>query len=493
MIGDAHTYYKIFHMLFNSENENTKCGMINTAPVEQMNPIRRADVKYHIEKHMGLQEASYFHKTNQNMVDEMYDKVTNQIEGNIANQEKKTMLFTVSERWLKAKTKECIAAKRKKNSLEKKNGRKQDEYENTSDGDYNAELSEPHHGELAPHNTEEEDAYLRQAIENSLKEASVSMVSNNASSSSSSHSVTETTKSLSSSSVNDDGNDDEIHPTDVLLSWWFNISDADIGLIPHHLRKQLNVLSEMDAGNYNTPIPYTKDDYKTLYQIHESIKTGKRFYSKHFENPLPRITTGYTFAMGIDWDKLYSGRFWNNNSNNEKPKDESINENENKNDSVSEKNDIVDDGIKKDLHVPLLTDLEISVMPAKMNLCLLFTAKSGRQRRYDRDDKDGIKNDSNLENNINDNDENEEARIGVLIVATEDICDKVVKCGIIDDDTKSSKTAELTTNRRSTYIDFGDFDLESFSQELMLNEDEEKEDAAIVGLDNENEKLSKGE
>merc|ERR1719491_2761085 len=126
-----------------------------------------------------------------------------------------------------------------------------------------------------------------------------------------------------------------------------------------------------------------------------------------------------------------------------------------------------------------------------MNLCLLFTAKSGRQRRYNRDDNDDIKNDSDLENNMNDNDENEEARIGVLIVATEDICDKVVKCGIIDDDTKSSKTAELTTNRRSTYIDFGDFDLESFSQELMLNEDEdeEKEDAAIVGLDNENEKL----
>ena len=242
------------------------------------------------------------------------------------------------------------------------------------------------------------------------------------------------------------------------------------------MRKELNVLSEMDAGNYNTPIPYTKADYKTPYQIHESIKKGKRVYSEFFETPLPRITTGYSFAMGVDWDKLYSGRFWNKSGSDEK-------ENDDANDESGE------DGIVKDLHVPFFTDRDIDVMPAKMNICLFFTAKDGRQptcnkRNDNGGDGDGVR-DSCC-------DGGNEARIGVLVVANEAICDKVAQCGIIDEDSTSSKTAEITTytecskgrGRRSSIVDFspGALDLESLSVELLLAENDGDSDAEGKGV-----------
>ncbi|MGK3740128.1 MAG: hypothetical protein ACI90V_006976 [Bacillariaceae sp.] len=494
MIGDAHTYYKIFHMLFNSKknnngNENSNNNncrrMINTTPVEQMNPIRRSDVKYHIEKHMGIQEASYIDKTHPNMVDEMVDMVASKIDAdNVVNNQKtkkKTMLFTVNEKWLKAKTKECIEAKKeellekhpiKKEKIANKEEELKDEVDtfsknlenqNTS-GDLffqDDELNRPNHGTTTTTTTRTQSSGSMASTNSNISSINIS-----------------STRSISSSSVNDE---DEIHPTDVLLSWWFNTSDADIGLIPHHLRKKLNVLSEMDAGNYNTPIPYTKADYKTPHQIHESIKKSKRVFSEYFETPLPRITTGYTFAMGVDWCKLYSGRFWNNNNhnNNEKYQDGSTNEKDN--------DDIVDDGINKDLHVPFFTDHDIAVIPTKMDVCLLFTAKTGRQqkRRGDELDDDGYGSDD-IEN-----DDEDATRIGVLIVATEAICDKVAECGIIDEDMKTSKTAAITSNRRGSYVDFESLSVEMVLSEEELNEDEDVDEAeggvdTIVGIDNKN-------
>lgn len=365
MVGDAHTYYKIYHMLFDSKNDqNNNSGMINAGPIERMNPVRRQDVKYHIEKYMGVQAASFFRQTNTNIADELYNKVMQNTQDSsiLTNDKKKTMLFTVSHCWLKNRMKECIGEK-------------------ITDKDDN-ELS-------------------------------------------------------------------EIHPTDVLMSWWFNTSDADIGLIPHHLRKELTVLDEMDAGNYNTPIPFTKFEYRTPHQIHESIKKGKRVTLdvEKASSSLPRITTGYTFAMGVDWDKHYSGRVWNSNNS------ETDDENHNNRDDAD---------IKKDLHVPLFTNQDFSGLPDKVNLCLLFTAEPGRQHRVNDDDND----------NDNDDDKNKkEARIGMLIIAAEAICDKVIKSGIIDDDTESSKTTALTGftgSRRSSFIDFGD----TIDLELILQENE---------------------
>ena len=95
LIGDAHTYYKLYHLLFQNPtttttNRNTEgnhnhtasttCntntplrrqttgGIINTGPVETLNPERRPDIQYHIDKHMGPKEANYIHKTRENMV-----------------------------------------------------------------------------------------------------------------------------------------------------------------------------------------------------------------------------------------------------------------------------------------------------------------------------------------------------------------------------------------------------------------------------------------
>ena len=236
MIGDSHTYYKIFHMLFNSSNEDNKknpkrttsSGLVNTAPVEKMNPIRRADVKYHIEKHMGVQEASYILKTNPNMVDEMYEKVTSTAEDTIASQKKQTMLFTVSERWLKTKMEECITAKKEEDQkilINKIAAKKEEEKKRLinkidrfiDDGENT--LDSPNHGG---------ETLVAATIRN-LSSGSVD-VSNNDSSSNYCSSSRKAARSTSASSVDKGDSADDIHPTDVLLSWWFQTSEADIGL-----------------------------------------------------------------------------------------------------------------------------------------------------------------------------------------------------------------------------------------------------------------------
>ena len=245
--------------------------------------------------------------------------------------------------------------------------------------------------------------------------------------------------------------------------------------------RALDVLSEMDAGNYNTPIPYTKADYKTPHQINESIKRGKRVYSKYFETPLPRITTGYSFAMGIDWDKLYSGRFWNDSKKYEnginEDKEGIIDDKDRAGSNVNDNcvDDDTTDGIEKDFHVPFFTEHDTAVMPSKMDVCLLFTAKTGRQCNKRNNNGENSKCDGIIGEYVKKNDDDEEeARIGVLVVATEAICKKITQCGIIDEDTASSKTVGITSSRRSSFIEFDD--LERLGIEITLSELEEIEE-----------------
>jgi hypothetical protein len=90
LIGDNYTYYKLFHML----NPSTK--------VEKLNPIRVENYKQNVEKLMGAEEAYYFEKSNPDFVDQILSNYKKD------QQEKESLLFTVSQEWLDYQMKQCI-------------------------------------------------------------------------------------------------------------------------------------------------------------------------------------------------------------------------------------------------------------------------------------------------------------------------------------------------------------------------------------------------
>jgi hypothetical protein len=218
-----------------------------------------------------------------------------------------------------------------------------------------------------------------------------------------------------------------LRPAEVILSWWFKLSDADIGMYPHQLRNHLDVLSERHAGNYNNPIPYTKADYATPYLIRESLQTCRRCGRIPIKatttvngdvtsslTPLPKIGTGKSFALGVDWNDAY-------------PKPLQL---------CTETDDI-----EEDLHLPLFTASDLLALPSKISMCLLFTAKTGTNDSSSGGGGEG------------DDDSRPEQRIGAFIVAKKDICDRVMASGIIDEDMKSTLTKDIV-NKRGSMIQF---------------------------------------
>jgi hypothetical protein len=217
-----------------------------------------------------------------------------------------------------------------------------------------------------------------------------------------------------------------LRPAEVVLSWWFNISGADFGMYPHQLRKDLDILSPNDAGSYNNPIPYTKSDFATPQLIHDSILRGRRCGKSPetgLSEPLPPITTGKSFALGIDWNKHYLMGM-----------------------------DLEIEGIEEDLHIPLLMAEELSTFTSKLSICLLFTAHPGRPV---------------------DGPEDGSPRLGAFVVAKKEVCDRILASGIVDHDMKTSLTKELV-NKRGSIIEFENLpDLESLGIDITLNDFEE--------------------
>lgn len=186
---------------------------------------------------------------------------------------------------------------------------------------------------------------------------------------------------------------------EIVLTWWYQISQADVGLYPKQLRYDLDVLSAWDAGNYNSPIPYTSRDYATPQLLHDSILQGRRCGTTEDGSPtsLPMIA-GRSFAVGVDWRQLAV-----------RPGDFPY----------------LGDGsfdIREDLHIPLFTGADLTALPDKLAIMILFAAqqKSGQ--------------------------------IGAFVVAPSDICQRCMDSGIVDQDMKSSLMVEMV-NRRGSIID----------------------------------------
>jgi hypothetical protein len=221
-----------------------------------------------------------------------------------------------------------------------------------------------------------------------------------------------------------------VRPAEVILSWWFKLSNADIGMIPHQLRDHLEVLSDTHAGNYNNPIPYTKADYATPYLIRDSLQTCRRSAKIPIPEtstvsgsvstsitPLPKISTGKSFALGIDWNQFYPQ-------------------------AIQFRSDDQEDyGIEEDLHLPLFTAADLLAFPSKISTCVLFTAKNGATTS------------SGEEGSDDDDDSAPKQRIGVFVVAKKEVCEIVMASGIVDEDIKSSLTKEIV-NKRGSMMQF---------------------------------------
>lgn len=334
IVGDGHTYYKLFHML-SAQN-----------PVQSMNPCRRQDFPAQMEAHMGAEEAFYLKKTNPDLVNETLKTAASPAQkaprrAEEGGSDRETLLFTVSKTWL------------------------EDQMRETAD-----------------------DAGI----------ASVSQ-------------------------------------SDVILSWWFKTSNADIGLYPHQFRQQLPILNSLDAGNYNNPIPFTRDDYSTPQQIHGALEAGRRSGSSLSGAPLaplPHVSTGKSLSIGVDWNRL------------------------------SPKGTVPDEeGIVEDLHIPLFSVADLHTIPSKMAVLIMFTAVARRN-----DDGDSC------------------PQIGVFVVASKEICERVAQSGVIDSNLTTSLTSNLT-NRRGSIIDFG-AQRPSFTAaglEVMLSDD----DLAILSIEDDEE------
>jgi hypothetical protein len=102
---------------------------------------------------------------------------------------------------------------------------------------------------------------------------------------------------------------DDVDPTTILLSQFFQWIEPTVGFLAHPLRESLPILGDLDAGNYQNPIPYTSMDYATPTLIQESLQTGKR--SSHNSQPLPKwsLRQNSTYAFGVDWARFSNIRF----------------------------------------------------------------------------------------------------------------------------------------------------------------------------------------
>jgi len=93
-----------------------------------------------------------------------------------------------------------------------------------------------------------------------------------------------------------------VTPFSVVSSWFFQLVQPTVGLVGYSIRNQLANcdLDDLDAGNYQNPIPVTELDYATPQLIEQALRTGRRCGSDP-PTPLPGFSRNATFSISIDW------------------------------------------------------------------------------------------------------------------------------------------------------------------------------------------------
>lgn len=85
-----------------------------------------------------------------------------------------------------------------------------------------------------------------------------------------------------------------------IISWFFRLLQPDVGLLSNSLREFLPSVDNLDAGNYQSPVPLIDQDYELPHHIETCLKTGKR-HSKG-KTELPKHPE--SFGVAVDWARL---------------------------------------------------------------------------------------------------------------------------------------------------------------------------------------------
>jgi hypothetical protein len=165
----------------------------------------------------------------------------------------------------------------------------------------------------------------------------------------------------------------------VLASWFFGIANSTVGLLTFNFRNFLQGfdLNDMDAGNYQNPIPLTAIDYATPGLIQRAMDTGKRCGTDPIA-PLPKnYQTENSCSIAIDWAES---------------RDAAI--------------DMGED-VEETLHVPMYSAKALRGVPNRLSFMVLFTACAKTAHRVKRD--------------------------ALLVVAAKSVFDKLDDCGIVEE------------------------------------------------------------
>lgn len=189
VLGDAHTFYKLY-------------AMISTGTIEALNPVRHTQFHDQAVEFMGKEECYYINKSNPGM----WGKQDSFEDGRTSSDDPhEILIFTIKNEWLQTRQEEL------------------------------------------------QDATVEQ--------------------------------------------------TSIILSHFFQWVEPTVGFVAYPFRESLPVVSDLDAGNYQNPIPFTAADYATPNLIQESMQTGKR--SSHDTQPLPKWSLPNTsYAFATDWARF---------------------------------------------------------------------------------------------------------------------------------------------------------------------------------------------
>jgi len=164
----------------------------------------------------------------------------------------------------------------------------------------------------------------------------------------------------------------------VLASWFFGINVTTVGFLAVNYRNYLERcdLNDMDAGNYQNPIPLTAVDYATPRLVQLATESGKRCGTNPIA-PLPNHQAENSYSIAVDWAES---------------RDAAID---------------IGDGIEEQLHLPLYSSKELRSVPNKMSFMVLFTANGKTEYRR--------------------------KRIALFVVAKKSVIDKIDESGIVDE------------------------------------------------------------
>jgi hypothetical protein len=139
----------------------------------------------------------------------------------------------------------------------------------------------------------------------------------------------------------------ELSNNDILVSWFYRLVEATVGLLMYNFRNRIPTLTDSDAGNYIDGVPYMAEDYKTPLLIHRSINHARRVGADRLWNPttLPAHRLTATHAAVSNWSTFGRSELTLNGGS-----------------------------TNQGLHLSLFFAKDIKIIPSTMSLMILFNA-----------------------------------------------------------------------------------------------------------------------